>query len=159
MNSLHETQIEEWIKKCEKMSLIKRLWQKDPTLWTKDTVAHKEIKERLGWLDSVQAMKSRLPELEAFKTEVREKNYSHAVLLGMGGSSLAAEVLQTILQNAPGHPELFILDSTDPARVKDIEERIELSKTLFIVSSKSGGTIELMSSFKYFFDRIKKSNA
>ncbi len=156
---VYENQIQEWMEKSEKTSLIKRLWEKDPTLWTKNAAVHKEIKERLGWLDSPKAMKARLDELQAFKEEVKQAGYSQAVLLGMGGSSLAAEVLQNVLGNALGFPELFILDSTDPLRIKDIEAKIDLPKTLFIVSSKSGGTLELVSLFKYFFDRVQKINS
>ncbi len=155
---IYESQIHEWMEKSQKLSLTKRLWEKDPTLWTKNAVFHKEIRERLGWLNSAKAMKDHLADLQVFQQDLRQAGYSHAVLLGMGGSSLAAEVMQTILGNAPGYPELVILDSTDPARIKDIEAKIDLSKTIFIVSSKSGATIELISSFKYFFDLIKKQN-
>ena len=131
----YEGLIQEWTQKSEKISLMKRLWEKDPSLWTKNMAAHKEIKKRLGWLNIAKTMKTRLPELLAFKEEVRKAGYSQAVLLGMGGSSLAPEVMQAVLGNAPAHPELFILDSTDPARIKDIESKIDLAKTLFIVSS------------------------
>ena len=156
---VYEDEIQRWMEKCEKNSLVKRLWKKDPTLWTKHTAAHQEIKERLGWLTIARTMKMRLAELKAFKEEVRKAGYTQAVLLGMGGSSLAAEVMQNILGNAAGFPTLYILDSTDPGRVKDIEGRLDLAKTLFIVSSKSGGTLELVSLFNYFFERVKKINA
>ena len=152
----YDSQIQAWMEKSEKNSLVKRIWQKDPTLWTKNQAAHKEIKERLGWLTVARTMKMRMAELKAFKEEVKKAGYTHAVLLGMGGSSLAAEVMQNILGNAAGHPRLFILDSTDPLRVKDIESQIDLSKTLFFVSSKSGGTLELVALFKYFFDKTKQ---
>jgi glucose-6-phosphate isomerase len=155
---IYGNQIQEWMEKSEKISLIKRLWDKDPTLWTKNKAQHPEIKERLGWLNVAQTMKSRLSELQAFQEKVHQAGYTHAVLLGMGGSGLTGEVMQAILENAPGYPALLLLDSTDPAKIKDTETQIDLSKTLFIVSSKSGDTIESIALLKYFFDRIKKQH-
>ena len=151
----YESSIQEWIDKSEKLKIIPRLWQRDPLLWSKNLAAHKEIKNRLGWLSTPRMMKSHLVELKAFQEAVKAGGFTHALLLGMGGSSLAAEVMQNILGNAPGFPELLVLDSTDPGRIKDLEARIDLPKTLFIVSSKSGGTLELLSFFKYFYDRVK----
>ena len=153
---IYDRQIQEWMQKCEKNSLVKRIWQKDPTLWTKSVSAHKEIKERLGWLTIPRGMKMRMAEIKAFKEEIKKAGYTHALLLGMGGSSLAAEVMQNILGHTAGFPELFILDSTDPVRIQEIESKLDLAKTLFIVSSKSGGTLELVSLFKYFFEKIKQ---
>ena len=133
----YETLIQEWIDKSQKSQLLKRLWLKEPELWTKTASAHKEIKNRLGWLTVARTMKTRLAEFNAYKEEVKKAGYTQAVLLGMGGSSLCSEVLQNVLGNAEGFPELFIIDSTDPGRVKDIEAKLDLTKTLFIVSSKS----------------------
>ena len=92
----YEDPIQEWLEKSERNSLVKRIWQKDPTLWTKNAAAHKEIKERLGWLTIARTMKMRLGELRAYKETVKQAGYTHAVLLGMGGSSLAPEVLRAI---------------------------------------------------------------
>lgn len=154
----YEKLIQEWVDKSQKSQLLKRLWLKEPELWTKTASAHKEIKNRLGWLTIARTMKTRLGELNAYRDEVKAAGYTQAVLLGMGGSSLGSEVLQTVLGNAEGFPQLYIIDSTDPGRVKDIESKLDMAKTLFIVSSKSGGTIELVSLFKYFFDQVKKVN-
>ncbi len=154
----YQTLIQEWIDKSQKTQLLKRLWLKEPELWTKKTAAHKEIKNRLGWLTVARAMKPRLAEFNAYKEEIKKAGYTQAVLLGMGGSSLGSEVLQKVIGNAEGFPELFIIDSTDPGRIKDIQAKLDLAKTLFIVSSKSGGTIELVSLFKYFFDQVSKVN-
>jgi glucose-6-phosphate isomerase len=151
----YEQTIKDWYSKCDKSRIVPRLWQRDVTLWSKDPAAHKEIKNRLGWLALPRTMRPHLNELKAFQDEVKAGGYQNVVLLGMGGSSLAPEVMQNILGNAPGFPKLVVLDSTDPGRVKDVEAQLDLAKTLFIVSSKSGGTVELVSFFKYFFDKMK----
>ena len=122
----YETSIRDWFDKCDKQRLINRLWQREPALWSKNPAAHKEIKNRLGWLSLPRTMRSHLTELKVFQDEVRQAGYGHAVLLGMGGSSLAPEVMQNILGNAPGFPQLLILDSTDPAKVKEGIERPEI---------------------------------
>lgn len=155
----YEDTIKDWYSKCEKSRLVARLWQRDPSLWSKDPGAQKEIKNRLGWLALPRTMRPHLNELKAFQDEVKAAGFSHAVLLGMGGSSLAPEVMQNVLGNVAGFPKLLVLDSTDPARVKEVESQIDLAKTLFIVSSKSGSTIELVSFFKYFHDRVKAVRA
>ena len=151
----YQETLDGWFEKSEKLKLIPRLWQRDALLWSKNPASQKEIKSRLGWLSVPRMMKAHVNKLQAFQGEVNEAGFKHAVLLGMGGSSLAPEVLQNVLGNSAGFPELLILDSTDPGRVKDVEARLDLTKTLFIVSSKSGGTIELVSFFKYFYDRVK----
>ena len=147
--------IEEWISKAEKQSLVRRLWEKDASLWTKDAAVQEDIRARLGWLDAPKNIRKSVEEINAFAEEIKQAGFSHVVLLGMGGSSLAPEVFQTVFGNQEGYPELVVLDSTDPRRVLDVQNKIALQKTLFIVSSKSGGTIELVSFFKYFFDKVK----
>ena len=145
-----------WIEKCAKMNLIQRLWDKDASLWKKDPAEQKEILARLGWLKIAATMKESADDLKSFADEIRKEGFSRVVLLGMGGSSLAPEVFQSTFGKKTGYPELMVLDSTDPDSVRDIESKIDLQKTLFIVSSKSGGTIELVSFFKYFFDKVKE---
>lgn len=149
----HEASIAEWMEKIEKQSLVKRLWDKDASLWKKTPAAHKDIKARLGWLSAPAAIKKSLSEITEFAAAVKAEGVRHVVLMGMGGSSLAPEVFQKIFGYAEGHPALIVLDGTDPAKVKSVEDRIDMAKTLFIVSSKSGGTIELLSFFKYFFHK------
>ena len=151
----YEAVIRERYAKCEKTNIVPRLWQRDAALWSKDPAAQKEIKNRLGWLALPRMMRPHLAELKTFQEGVKAAGFTHAVLMGMGGSSLAPEVMQNVLGNAAGFPTLITLDSTDPGRVKDVESQLDLAKTLFIVSSKSGGTIELVSFFKYFYDRVK----
>ncbi|HXV18779.1 MAG TPA: glucose-6-phosphate isomerase, partial [Candidatus Omnitrophota bacterium] len=136
-------------------ALVKRIWEKDATVWKKGPEAQKEIVARLGWLDAPKLMKKKVAELTKFSDEIKAAGFSHVLLLGMGGSSLAPELFANAFGSAEGSPELLVLDSTDPGRVSDLEKKIDLAKTLFIVSSKSGGTIELMSFYKYFYEKVK----
>ncbi len=132
----------------------RRLWSKDPTLWSSEPVP--EVTDRLGWLTLPETMHDHLEALAAFADEVRAAGVRHVVLLGMGGSSLAPEVFQRTFGNAPGHPELIVLDSTHPIAVRAVESRIDVRHTLFLVSSKSGTTTETLSLFRYFWDRTRR---
>ena len=147
--------VESWMDQCTKQSLLKRIWDRDPSVWKRDPAEQGEIVARLGWLDAVSKMKKESAGLKAFSEEIRSEGITEVVLLGMGGSSLAPEVFQKVCGNRAGFPKLTVLDSTDPARVKDVESSVDLSKTLFIVSSKSGGTVELVSFLKYFYQKLK----
>lgn len=132
-----------------------RLWQKDPTLWKPDDPAHQaEIRIRLGWLEVAETMAQRLTELTTFAGEVRRAGFTHAVLCGMGGSSLAPEVLRTTFSVAKGYLDLCVLDSTDPAAVLAAEARSDPARTLFILASKSGGTAEINAMFRFFWHRL-----
>ncbi|MBU2530563.1 MAG: bifunctional transaldolase/phosoglucose isomerase, partial [Elusimicrobia bacterium] len=136
-------------KQLKKINFPKRLWLKDPSLW-KDEESHKAmIKNYLGWLDIPYKMKDKVSEIEQLAKEV--SSFSHAVLLGMGGSSLAPEVFSSMFQK-PRSPKLIVLDTTDPTQILTITKEINIKKTLFIFSSKSGGTIEPNSQFKHFFN-------
>lgn len=135
-------------------SFTERLWQKDATLWKQDEKAQAEIRNRLGWLDSPKAFQARCDELDALTAEVKAAGLTHGLLLGMGGSSMAPELFRTTFGIAPGGLDLHVLDTTDPASVLAAERAVDLPRTLFIVSSKSGGTIEVMSFFKYFYDKL-----
>jgi transaldolase/glucose-6-phosphate isomerase len=131
----------------------KRIWARDPTVWKSDPNTP-EIRDRLGWLTVGKAMAQQVKDLKAFADEVRAE-YSRVVLCGMGGSSLAPEVLWRTFGAAPGHPSLVVLDSTDPRAVRQAEQGAggDLAKTLFIISSKSGTTQESDSFFRYFWER------
>lgn len=132
----------------------RRLWDADPTLFSADPEHERSIRSRLGWLRSPELMRSKLPELEAFVAEVTAAGFERAVLLGMGGSSLCPEVLgATFGQQARGL-RLDVLDNTDPAAVRAVESGGDLGKTLFVVASKSGGTIEIQAFERYFWDRV-----
>ena len=128
---------------------LPRLWEKDPTLWAAGPVS--EITNRLGWLDLPRTMAGRLASITAFAGEIKAEGFRHVVLLGMGGSSLGPDVFQKTFGNAPGCPEMIVLDSTHPAAVAAVENKINVRRTLFVVSSKSGTTIEPLSFFRYFW--------
>jgi len=134
--------------------VVERIWNKDYTVWKDEDI---EISNRLGWLTSAQDMADALPEVDQLVDEVRAEGYSQALLLGMGGSSLAAEVLAKVFGTAKDHLKLEILDSTVPASVLSLKNRLRPENTLFIVSSKSGTTIETISLFKFFFNWICES--
>lgn len=129
-----------------------RLWNKDPSLWSAWPVP--ELSDRMGWLGLPRDMHEQIGALRTFADAVRKDGFTHAVLCGMGGSSLAPEVYHETFGHKKGRPELIVLDSTHPAAVAAVEERIDPAHTLFIISSKSGTTTETLSFFKYFWHRI-----
>jgi transaldolase/glucose-6-phosphate isomerase len=129
---------------------VKRLWDGDATLWTGDDEA-----KWLGWLRIAHQQIENAGAFRAFAEEVRSAGFRHAVVLGMGGSSLAPEVLARTFPQQPGFPRLAILDSTDPAQVRAVEATLDLAKTLFIVSSKSGSTLEPNLYYEYFRGRVE----
>lgn len=143
------------IRAWEEIGFLRRLWAKDPTLWASGPAA--EISDRLGWLNLPERMAPRLAGLRAFAEDIKAEGFTDIVLLGMGGSSLAPEVFQKTFGSAPGFPELIVLDSTHPAAVAAVERRIDLERTLFVVSSKSGTTIEPLSLFRYFWARAGRA--
>jgi len=128
--------------------IARRVWAKDESLWGGPGVA--EIGDRLGWLTISDAMLERADELVEFAAGCAAEGLTDAVLLGMGGSSLAPEVLWRTFGAAPGALALHVLDSTDPAAILAVTEQIDLARTLFVVSTKSGGTIETLSLFEHF---------
>jgi transaldolase/glucose-6-phosphate isomerase len=129
---------------------IRRLWHKDKSVWSND-----DENKWLGWLNS--PAKADVADYEDFSRRVKGQNFSDAVVLGMGGSSLGPEVLAETFPKKSGFPKLHVLDSTDPAQVRAMEKKVDLAKTLFIVSSKSGGTTEPNAMKDYFFDRVAKT--
>ncbi len=131
---------------------VKRLWQRDASLWTNEDEA-----KWLGWLAITDEQLANVSKLKEFAAEVKAGGFSDILLLGMGGSSLCPEVLSLTFPQAPSFPRLHILDSTDPAQIKSIEKRIDLAHTLFIVSSKSGSTLEPNIYKQYFFERMKQT--
>jgi transaldolase/glucose-6-phosphate isomerase len=134
-----------------KINFMRRIWEKDPTLWFSKPVP--EITDRLGWLILPEIMHEQLDDFVSFAEEVKSEGINHVVLLGMGGSSLAPEVFQKTFGNAEGYPELIVLDSTHPSAINTVEKRIDLRHTLFLVSSKSGTTIETISLLRYFWNK------
>jgi transaldolase / glucose-6-phosphate isomerase len=126
----------------------------DATLWAPEGTA--EVANRLGWLTIAERTLAELGEVQAFADGVRDDGIRDVVLLGMGGSSLAPEVLRRSFGSQPGRPTLHVLDSTDAATVLAVQQRIDPRKTLFLVSSKSGGTIEPLSLFAHFFSLVEE---
>ncbi|MFN0148640.1 MAG: bifunctional transaldolase/phosoglucose isomerase [Dehalococcoidia bacterium] len=135
----------------ERDRVVERIWENDHTVWKPDPT---EITNRLEWLTVVALLQDHSAELEAFARGVAAEGYRTAVLLGMGGSSLAPEVLHATFGVAPGMLDLKVLDTTDPRQIADVEASIDLATTLFIVASKSGGTIETRSQFDYFWEKL-----
>jgi transaldolase/glucose-6-phosphate isomerase len=131
--------------------IIHRIWTHDHTVWKPEPT---EITNRLGWLHTAQVMLDNVPRLEALAQEGRAAGYTHALLLGMGGSSLAAEVFRSTFGVQQGYLDLAVLDSTDPDAVLAHAERLDLDRTLFIVATKSGTTVETLSFFKFFYNRV-----
>ncbi len=130
---------------------VRRLWARDATLWTDTDEA-----SWLGWLGIVEDQLARVDHLRRVAEDARAGGFTDALLLGMGGSSLCPEVLTETFGALEGHPRLHVLDSTDPAQIRAFERKIDLAKTLFIVSSKSGSTLEPNIFKQYFFDRAKQ---
>ncbi len=131
---------------------MKRLWSRDSSLWTGSDEA-----DWLGWLDIVEDQIAHPVELRNLGKEVWSAGFKDALLLGMGGSSLCPEVLRLTFGRIAGYPDLHVLDSTDPAQVKAFENKIDIARTLFIVSSKSGSTLEPNIFKQYFFELAKKA--
>jgi transaldolase/glucose-6-phosphate isomerase len=131
---------------------VRRLWAADASLWTGSDEA-----SWLGWLGIAESQITHLHELESMREEVARAGFQDALLLGMGGSSLAPEVLKTTYGDRKGHPSLHVLDSTDPAQVRAFALRIDPKKTLFIVSSKSGTTLEPNILERYFFEIAREA--
>jgi transaldolase/glucose-6-phosphate isomerase len=142
-----EARLAEWVAQ----KAADRIWAKDSTFWSPTAVS--ELTDRLGWLRLPETMLPETEDITGFASEVRGQGYKHAVLLGMGGSSLAPEVYQAVFGNRHGFPHLLIMDSTHPDAVRAIEETIDPVATLFIVASKSGTTVESLSFFRYFYDK------
>jgi len=134
-----------------------RLWAADPTLWKADDDAHQKIvANALGWLSVFEGVRDEVQGLTEFVHELRAEGYRSAVLLGMGGSSLAPEVMRAILGTRPGYLDLHVLDSTDPAAVAAVAAAVDLESTLFVVASKSGGTTETACFHAYFYERLRE---
>jgi glucose-6-phosphate isomerase len=141
--------VTEPLQRLDRDRIVERIWRKDHTVWKDDPT---EITDRLGWLTVSDLMHDRIGELEAFAEQAADE-LETAVLLGMGGSSLSAEVFVRTFGSADGALELIVLDTTHPATIERVAGELELDRTLFIVASKSGGTTETLSHLALFWDR------
>ncbi len=132
--------------------MVRRLWSRDSALWTGTDEAN-----WLGWLGITEDQRAHAHHFESIAQDVKSAGFTHAALLGMGGSSLCPEVMSHTFGHIDGYPQLHVLDSTDPGQIRSFESRLDLAKTLFIVSSKSGSTLEPNIFKQYFFDRVQKA--
>ncbi len=147
--------IKNTIDDLDKKQIITRIYERDASVWDVNPSESNEIPNRLGWLDAPFISVDLIDEINKFRDEIIQDGFTHVLLLGMGGSSLAAEVMSLTFR---GHSEglnLSILDSTDPRQIKLAEENNPHGKTIFIVSSKSGGTTEVQAFLRYFYDQMK----
>lgn len=146
----HQDAVDAALNEMARDRIIERIWKHDHTVWRPDPT---EITNRLGWLKIAEDLQAQLGEVNALVDAVRAEGYTHALLLGMGGSSLAPEVFRKTFGVAVGYLDLAVLDSTDPGAVLAYDHALDPAKTLYIVSSKSGGTVEVLSFFKHFYNR------
>ncbi|MCR5504658.1 MAG: hypothetical protein K6E94_03715 [Elusimicrobiaceae bacterium] len=160
LNQQSQILIEEGLKKLKALDFKERFYKHDATLWKKEEEHTKIINNSLGWTNVYDWTLSKLPEVISFAEEAK-KEFTAVVLMGMGGSSLAPEVLRVLFGKKEGYPALHVLDTTNPIKVLEVTSKIDLEKTLFIFASKSGGTVEPSSQFAYFYDLLsaKKANA
>ena len=145
-----EERVEERLDDAERTDLVGRIWRRDHTVWNPDPT---EIADRLGWLDLPETMADRVAELRAFAHQVRADGFTHAVLAGMGGSSLSADVFRRVFGVEPGALDLTVLDTTHPDAIAALDRSLDLPRTLFVAASKSGGTIETLAHLDYFYPR------
>ena len=153
MTSL-DTAVQATLAKLDEQKFCRRLWERDASLWKHEPEHQRIIKNALGWLSVPLSMLEQVDEILKFVEEVKGAGFKHAVVLGMGGSSLCPDVCRATFGTAPGFLELQVLDSTVPASVARVEKSVDVAKTLFLVSSKSGGTAETTSFYNYFYDRV-----
>ncbi len=142
----------------ERSGFVESLWIKDASIWSEDSAQQAVIRNRLGWLTSPTLMQGHADELKEFADDIRRSHYTHALLLGMGGSTLCPEVLSLTFGSKMGFPDLVVLDSTDPAAIKATLNRINLPRTLFVVSSKSGLTTETLAFYSFFREQVERGS-
>jgi RpiB/LacA/LacB family sugar-phosphate isomerase len=148
--------VEETLRFLESREFLDRLWVKDATLWKGDAAT---VRNRLGWLTSPTIMRGHSEDIRGFADEVRRLQYSHVVLLGMGGSSSTGLVFNETFASKMGFPDMRVLDSTDPGAVKHVLDSINLSRALFVVSSKSGTTAETMAGYAFFRGQVEAASS
>ena len=149
----YESIITNSYEKLKHERIIQRIWEHDHTVWKPEPT---EITNRLGWLHSPESMRDSINEITSFTQQVMSEGFTHALLLGMGGSSLAPEVFRSIFGVKAGFLDLAVLDSTTPGAVLAAARMFNPEKTLFIASTKSGGTVETLSFLKYFYNATLK---
>ena len=136
--------------------LVSRIWDRDPRAWgaAPGSADERSIRTRLGWLDVAATMAPHIPRTVQLAQQLATERFDAVYLLGMGGSSLCAEVLRAVCGIAPGHPELYVLDTTDEQTIASAAARLDPARTLFLVASKSGGTVEVASLERFFWEQL-----
>jgi len=152
----YEGALAQALERLEALGAGRRIWERDGRLWSADPAVIKAIENRLGWLDLPMTMGVHIPALKALQREAWAAGFRRVVLLGMGGSSLAPEVMQEIFGRSPDHATLTVLDTTDPAQIRRVAEAGDLAEVLFIAASKSGTTIEMESLIAFFRARLQE---
>ncbi len=154
-------QAQDRLREWQEAGFAQRIWARDATLWSAAWPGGPapELADRLGWLALPDTMQGQIADLEDFAREIAGAGVRHVALLGMGGSSMAPEVFGRTFGAAPGAPGLIVLDSTHPAAVRRVESQMDLGRTLFVVSSKSGTTPETLSFLRYFWSRVAQKDA
>ena len=150
----YQTIVDEVLVDMKVNRVMSRIWAHDYTLWKPEPT---EISDRLGWLHIAEVMKENIGCMEALPRAAHDDGYTHVLLLGMGGSSLAPEVFRETFGVSDKYLDLAVLDSTVPAAVLAYAQSLDLSKTLFIIATKSGGTVETLSFFKFFYNRVAEA--
>lgn len=145
------TPLETW----RKEGLARRLWAKDARIFGRDRASDPAVSGYMGWLDAIERLDEVRPALKRFQASLQREGVKHVVIMGMGGSSLAPDVFARVLPKVAGAPKLHVLDSTVPSQIRALESSLELDKTVFVVSSKSGSTAEPNAFLAYFYDRVK----
>jgi len=149
---LHVTQA---VEKAQKENYLARFLKKDPSLWKGESAHQAVIQNRLGWIYSADWVLGRLHEADRLAADLQQEGVQSLVLLGMGGSSLAPEVMNLVCKKLPGrHLTFYVLDTTDPGSIFAVEKEIKLAKSVFVVASKSGGTVETVSQYQYFYAKV-----
>jgi glucose-6-phosphate isomerase len=145
-------QVQQTVGELRAARYVRRLWKRDPSLWSADSAAQAAIRQRLGWLDIIDVMRPQVEALRVFAADVRSAGMTQALLLGMGGSGLFPEICRNTFGVAPGGLDLAVLDTTDPAAILARQQRCSARQTLVIVSSKSGSTSEVSALSKHFYE-------
>ncbi len=149
-------EIEAIYKSADEKQVGTRLYEKDPYLWKTEPEEAEMISENMGWITLPDNFADVVDRLNAFSQQIKNEGYRYAVLLGMGGSSLCSEVARQTFGTKEGFPDLLVLDNTDPTAISGLENQIDIEKTLFIAATKSGGTKETLSFFKYYYNELEK---
>ena len=146
--------VEAALRDIEAGDVVSRIWAKDHTVWSPNPT---EITDRLGWLHAPERMRRRLPRFQGLAEEIRSEGYGHVVVAGMGGSGVGSEALRNLLEPVEGYPELLMLDSTCPEWIEGLVREIDPARTLFVISSKSGATLETACFYRFFRKLVEDS--